>query len=266
MRVAFTIALNALHHFEHNDFAGKMADMFDYWVIVEGAAQSHGSTSWCNEMPDKYHNNGMSIDGTAGYLDRLGHAYPNVYPILFQGPWDSKDVMVNAAVDALKILVEKENPDFENIFLWEVDADEQWEEIDILHSEHFIESVGCKTGEFHCDYFVGPALQTKGEWGEGKKLPYRRLWQWKGESFKTHEPPELEGGNGETILIPHRFKHYAYYFKQDVEFKNDWYTGHEGILDRWYAIQLKPHNEFPLPISELITGSWGQTDTQIVVV
>ena len=105
MRVAFTIALNAKHHFEHNNYADKMAEMFDYWVIVEGASGHTGSTSWCKDISEKYQNNGASTDGTVEYLKELSDKHQNVEAILHQGPWANKDSMVNVAVDFLREMV-----------------------------------------------------------------------------------------------------------------------------------------------------------------
>ncbi len=215
-------------------------------------------------MPDHVHYNGTSIDDTRLYIDQLRQRHDNVLPVFNGGGmWDSKDEMVNAAVAALAGLTGTMG-DHLNLFLWEVDADEQWNRHQIERAEEYLIETGSKTGEFLCDYYVGKDLLARGEWGEGKKLPYRRLWKWNGELFVTHEPPELDGGNGQTVLCPQRFKHYAYYYPEDVEFKDQWYSGHGGIYTKWNKLQRFHPENFPRPISDLITGPWGKTDTEII--
>ena len=73
--------------------------------------------------------------------------------------------------------------------------------------------------------------------GECINDTYRRLWDWSGELFKTHEPPSLDGKNGPGLLLPQRFNHYAYYFEEDVKFKEIYYGGYEGLLERWNKVQ-----------------------------
>ena len=67
-RIAFTIILNGLHHLKHNDYYLFLINNFDYWIIVDGASNNNGSTTWCNNMLDKYHNNGASNDGTIEFI------------------------------------------------------------------------------------------------------------------------------------------------------------------------------------------------------
>ncbi len=270
-RVAFTIILNGLHHLQHNAYAEYLAKHLDLWIIVEGAAKSQGSTAWCEEMPDEWHKDGHSVDGTMEYIERLKGQFGNIYTAFNHNYdcekgmftdhfWGNKDEMVNAAIKVLKGCGGQFNP----CHLFEIDIDEQWTIEQMTEAERILDEQQAKTGEFLCNYYVGPNLLAKGEWGEGLALPYRRLWRWEGEQFKTHEPPELEGGNDKTALLPQRFNHYAYYFEQDVKFKDAWYGGHEGIYERWKELQKE--TEFPQPISRLITGMWGRTKTEIVKV
>jgi hypothetical protein len=196
-----------------------------------------------------------SSDGTLEYLKELQAEHTNVRVVIGSTAWPSKDAMVNAAIAEVK-------KHTDSCYLWQVDVDEQWEKEAMADAEHAMEYMGADCGEFLCEYFVGESLIACGEWGEGKRLPYRRLWRWKGQLFATHEPPELSGGNGERILLPPTFMHYAYYFPQDVEFKELYYTGHEGIYGRW--LDLQAETDFPQPIGRLITGPWGRTRTEIV--
>lgn len=253
MRAAFTICLNGLHHLEHNNFAKSMSEMFDVWVIVEGASNNGGSTSWCKPAMDKYHSGGHSVDGTLEYLQELERRTSNTFVCTTNGVWASKDAMVNAALAKIS-----DKTDSHPGYLWEVDSDEQWSLADIEAAEQGLSRAGGKTGMFHADFFVGPGLVARGAWGEGLWLPYNRLWAWNGvEMFRTHEPPVLEGGNDPSVLLPQRFKHYAYYFEKDVEFKDSWYGRHSGILKNWRRLQGMDGNHFPCPITELTPFAWG---------
>jgi hypothetical protein len=270
----------------------KLASMVDYWAIAVGACKSGGSTSWCNDMPDEYHNKGLPIDNTIDKLLEIDRLYGNVRIIIKKQNnyighpymWESKDQQVNAALDVFKN--ERVNifnsPDVYNpncipniicgermknyIFLWEFDMDEQWGQKQPERAEKLLLYYKADTGMFLADFWVGKNLRAIGEWGEGRKLPYRRLWKWGGQKFKTHEPPVLDRGNGEERLLPQRFHHYAYYFDQDVRFKNDWYKGHEGIYDKWQALNKEAENAkigTEWAVNKLISGPWGKTDTII---
>ena len=119
-----------------------------------------------------------------------------------------------------------------------------------------------KTGCFLCNYYVGEKQKVIGQWGEGRLEPYRRLWDWKGEMFIKHEPPTLVGKNGPGLLLPQRFNHYAYFFEQDVKFKEIYYQGYEGLYERWLKVQ---GNRGQIHIKELLGEKtwWGNTNTNI---
>lgn len=250
-RIAFTIIFNGKHHLEHNDYYKTMLDNFDHWVVVEGASKSIGSTSWCKTIGEKYHKNGSSNDGTIELLEKIAEENPKLTFVKSNGFWNGKDEQVNVAMQEVKKITN-------SCFLWEVDIDEQWSLPEIEKAEKELVEKGGKTGLFKCEYYVGDDLIVRGEWGEG---PYNRLWRWSGENFSTHEPPVLEGGNGKEVLLESRFNHYSYYFQKDVEFKNDWYSGHEDILPNW--LNLKNETEFPIHVSKLVTGPWGKTNAFI---
>lgn len=255
VRAAFTIAFHAKHHLER--MIPPLLPLFDLWVVVEGPSDSGGSTGWCKRIPARYLTpSGHSKDGTCEWLWEAASRYPQLRVVTREGAWKSKDEMVNRAVEVIRTWSGERE-----IFLWEFDADEYWKEKDILSAEENLVRKGGDTGLFLSDYFVGPDLIARGEWGEGKKLPYRRLWRWRGAPFASHEPPVLEGGNGIEVLLPERFDHLAYFFEEDVRFKDAWYGGHEGIYKRWKKLQKA--RTFPQPLSSLLKGSWGKTDTTI---
>lgn len=282
LRIGFTIILNGMHHLRRNRWAQCLVGMLDLWVIAEGASLSKGSTRWCKDMPEKYYDaNGHSVDGTWEYIQALERMFDNVVVAnnrLSSGPykdvdvrfWRSKDAQVNACIDVInsQLIHHKKNPP---LFLWQLDADEEWSLDSIEDAERALIQEGGDTGMFLCNYRVGENLEARGEWGEGLKLPYRRLWKWNGNGFLTHEPPVLYGGNGGEIFLPQRFTHHAYVDEQDVAFKDKWYSGHEGILERWKMLQEEEQDK-PIgttwPISRLLPPDsyWGKTETKIVKV
>lgn len=241
LRIAFTIILNGIHHLKHNDYGNLIPKIFDYWVIVEGAASNKGSTRWCKDILEDYHKNGNSIDGTIDYIkDVLQKNHKNIIFIEADGIWPSKDYMVNRAVDEIKKLTD-------SCFLWQIDIDEQWTKDQIVKSERELVSRGASTGEFLVYQFLGEGIIASGKHWAGN--PFIRLWDWSGEHFKTHEPPVLENNNRNKILLTEKMKHYSFYFEQDVKFKDKWYTDHEGCYDRW--VELKKEKNFPQHITYL---------------
>lgn len=261
MRVALTIILNGKHHLEHNDYASRLLDIVDLWCIVEGASLSTGSTSWCKQMPPWSHNNGRSVDGTIECVKELAAKSDKLLFVEGSGFWTNKDAQVNAGINKIREKVQR-------AFLWEIDCDEQWTREQMDSAEKDLVAHGAKTGQFLADYWIGKRLMAKGEWGEGNGMPYNRLWNWHGELFANHEPPQLVGGNGKQVVLPQRFQHYAYYFEQDVKFKDAWYGGHEHIHQRWLRLQSEAERggRFPRHIRELITGHFGKSNTTIVKV
>lgn len=261
MRIGFTIIYNGAHHLEHNDWGNRLAKMLDYWVIVEGAADPGGSTSWCNKL-------NLESSSTDETLKKLNHVFKNGTVIVSSNCWKSKDDMVNEAIDRLRIHYDyvshfSDDP----VFLWQLDIDEQWGSDQMAEAEQMLIDADADCGCFHANHYVGKDLVAKGTWGEGNDPEdplinaYRRLWRWKGQLFATHEPPVLEGGNGKEILLPQRFNHYSYYFEKDVIFKSKYYKGYENLHKKW--LDLQKETVFPQPISRLLDGHWGSTSTVI---
>lgn len=259
MRIIFSIILNGKHHLLHNDQYRFILDNCDKWVVVEGASQSNGSTQWCKTIPDEYHNNGASVDGTREFMEELAKTESNLVYVPSDGFWNSKDDQVNRAIEEVKKLTDK-------CFLWEFDIDEQWTAEALDQGEKELTEEGLRYGAFMSRYYVGKNLLAKGHWGEGRDGGYIRLWDWAGESFIRHEPPTLDGLEGREDLgkmLSPIFDHYSYYFDEDVKFKDAWYSGHENIYERWKYVNSLPKEVFPIHISSLITGYWGTTDTGI---
>jgi hypothetical protein len=242
MRIGFTIILNGLHHLKHRNYAEYLLkNCLDYWVIVDGASLSNGSTSWCNNMPENNHNNGASIDGTIVYLKELENRYDNLKVVYSENMYASKDSQVNVAVEEIK-------KKYNSGFLWEIDVDEQWDVEDMLLSEKELIEKNGKCGNFSCNLYIGKNLIVRGDWGEHN---YYRLWKWEGEMFKSHEPPILEN-NDPVVKMNQRFNHYSYYFEKDVKFKSIWYGNHQDVYDNWIILNSKPKESFPMHIGNLM--------------
>lgn len=251
MRIAFTIIYNGKHHLLHNSFSSDMIANFDYWVIVEGAAQNGGSTAWCNSHTGGVH----SDDGTVEYITELAKNNKNVIIVLNNRKWKSKDEQVNAAITEVKAITNK-------CWLWQVDADEQWTLNAIEQNEAFMEYWDVDTGLVSFDHYVGEGLIAVGEWGSGV---HKRIWKWNGQRFLSHEPPVLESEQRE-VVCPYGYKHYSYYFEQDVRFKAEYYKGHESVYSGWKY--LKDHRDeliFPVHIKMLFGNKGiGLSKTKII--
>ena len=231
MRIGFTIIFNGLHHLQHNNYVNYLLnEVLDYWIIVEGASGSEGSTKWCKGDNSEFHKNGSSIDGTAQFLIQLQQKNPNLILVFPKNgkSWNSKDEMVNEAIKEIKKITH-------SCILWEIDVDEQWNLQDIIENENYLKDNNAKTGLAKFNQYVGKNLIAVGpNWG-GNTMA--RLWNWKGETFEKHEPPTLVGGNGKEIILPKIYQHYSYYFPQDVEFKSKWYYNDINIFNNWKKLQ-----------------------------
>lgn len=262
-RVAITICLNAREHLCNTSMVERLIPRIDRWVFVEGAAGPGGSTSWCRPVDSRFQRDGHSVDGTVEYLDDLQDrwGYPLVTALWNLGPWGSKDLMVNAALEELR---------GEPALLWQIDADERWTAEQMDQAEEFLMARDATRVSFCADFFVGAGLVARGEWGEARfaDLPdelsgYRRLWRWDGERmFESHEPPILD--ERRPVWCPDiRFQHFAYVQKEDVDFKSEYYADHAGVLQKWRRLQTR--EAFPAPISELLPEgcAWGSSKTTI---
>jgi hypothetical protein len=260
-RIAFTIVFNGSHHLLHNDFINKMPKLFDAWCVVESLALPGGSTAWCKDLSEHGY---ASTDGTRELLIEASKEHGNVLVVLADKPWASKDEMVNKALSVIRSEVGVPK----KCFLYECDVDECWNLEDLETAEKELIEKGGDCGCFHAEFYVGPGLVCRGTWGEGDapddpiRNAYRRLWRWDGRGYEKHEPPTLEGGNGKEVLLNPRFEHFSYYFEKDISFKEKYYRGYEGLLQRWTNLQKELI--FPQSISYLLTDDWAKTATQIV--
>lgn len=252
-RCAITIIYEGLHHLKHNDFAEKMASMFDAWIVVEGYALPYGSTKWCNMLSVP----AGSKDGTVEFMRDFAETHKNVYFYSANGKYyNSKDQQVNVAISILRKLTS-------SCYLWQVDADEQWKLEDIVQAEQIASESKDIGFKFQFNHYVGKGIVAVGEWGSNY---HNRLWKWSGQLFDTHEPPLLRGQRKATPIEGIKYEHYAYYFPKDVMFKSKSYPGHEQVYNNYDSIQQP--NTYPMPLSRLFgeSSKYSKTNSQIILI
>lgn len=241
MRYALTIIYNGKHHLLHNDYAERIVQMFDKWIIVEGFSRNGGSTEWCTSIRPPH----QSTDGTIETCQDLASRYPTkvIFHTSPQG-YASKDDQVNVGIAYLQ-----SEP---HGWLWQVDIDEQWTEQDLTEAESMLEIGSHVAGGFQFYHYLckdsdGRQLVGKGSWGDNFVA---RVWWWHGQKFKTHEPPVMHGQDGIKFL-PQKFHHYSYVFEQDVEFKSRYYKGYRPVLANWRMLQERRF-DYPIPAKTLL--------------
>lgn len=218
---------------------------FDWkWIIIHGAAQNNGSTSWCNPQQPR-----LSLDGTTEYLHGIKDKRVH---LIERADWESKDEMCNAAL-----------PHYPCV-LMEIDHDEIWrsEQIDTI-VETFIQHQNMGSMMFQCDYYVGPDLVLKGEHCYGDNdYEWLRAWRFKpGMTFRSHEPPVLLGETGyccpkeQSTKLIGKFSHYAYATEAQVKYKEKYY-GYLGLTDQWRWLQA--NENFPVSLSRFFSHVHGE--------
>lgn len=243
MRYALTILFEGLHHLKHNDYAKLIARNFDKWIIVEGFSGNKGSTNWCNNL--NIHKN--SKDGSIEFVAELMQEFPNVQLISRKGGWSSKDEQVNKGIEMLQ--------GNEDGWLWQIDIDEQYNPNDFALAESKMAKDVEVAGAFHFNHLLckdneGRQLVGKGEWGDNL---HTRLWYWKGQRFKSHEPPIMQGQKS-IMELPIKYQHYSYYFEKDVIFKSKYYKGYASLYRNWKRLQSKSF-KYPISTKELFGNS-----------
>jgi len=253
MRTAISIVLNGEEHLQRQLF-NYTETMFDKWIIVHGASKNVFCTKWCREMPERYHNNGKSVDGTTETLATMQNEHDNIVVVEKDGLWDGKVEMFNKALEHVT----------EDCWLWQLDIDEYWREGQLDGAEKTLDHLGADVGAFACDYLLSDDIIVRGTWGESVQHGYRRLWKYQpGRKFLSHEPPKIEGETAQcpTHLLP-RFKHLSYYDEADVKFKAAWYGNHENIYEGWYDI-VKGNTKLPCKVEDLfrneVPADWRNT-------
>lgn len=249
-RIALTIAYNGMNHLHHSGFVDFMVKHFNLWVIVEGSARNGGSTSWCKHMDTPH----RSKDGTAEYIETLAAQYPNVMAYSHHKHYRSKDEQVNKGIEIIKTK-------YNSGWLWQVDVDEHWKAEDLASAENELWRLPYTAAEFQFNHYVKDDIIAVGKWGSGWVT---RLWKWRGESFRSHEPAVLNGQKGATKL-PYKFDHYSLIFEDDVKFKARFYKGHEQMYLNWKKLDTLDWSQ-PNHVSCLFgtNNVIGRSDTYLI--
>jgi glycosyltransferase involved in cell wall biosynthesis/ADP-heptose:LPS heptosyltransferase/tetratricopeptide (TPR) repeat protein len=249
----FTIVLNGLPFIRHHIEQLKTLPFNWHWHIVEGVAELNHDTGWSKEhggrIPADQHRNGLSIDGTTGYLDELKKQFPENIT-LHRPPagrfWDGKREMVNAPLAGV--------PD--DSLLWQVDADELWTATQIIRARSLFLAHPEKTAAyFWCHYFVGSdrVITSRDTYGNHSDFEWLRVWRFRtGDQWMAHEPPRLgrclnglppvDVGSLDPILHPDTeamglvFQHFAYATEAQARFKRDYY-GYPHAVSGWKSLQ-----------------------------
>lgn len=231
MLTIFTIVLNGKRFLNEQLEIFQQLDIPWRWHIVEGVSRPIECTSWCAEVQDRWHKDWLSIDGTTELLNEIKD--PRVRITRRLGPWAGKIAMVDAAMEGVTDDV-----------VMQIDADEFWTpgQIEKIYDLLKDRSPG-DFAQFECFYFVGPTRVITSRRGFGY-MPYEWFRAWKmapGLKFNSHEPPVL---NAWATYIPREttrsmgliFDHYAYFFREQVEFKEQFYK-YDGLVAGWERLQ-----------------------------
>lgn len=230
MLTIFTIVLNG------EPFISKKLEIFNklkipwQWRIVEGVSNPKNCTRWCKQVPDKWHKNFVSIDGTHEYLQNLKHEKVKVY---FQNsPFDGKIEMIRRALEGV-----------ESGVVMEQDADEMWTEKQMEDVYNLlIDRTPGVAAQFFCNYYIGKKIVVSRSCFGAYPYEWYRAWKWgEGIEFVSHEPPIL---NHQPIRIPRGiteemglvFDHFAYSTPEQIKFKEDFY-GYAGLEKSWEELQ-----------------------------
>lgn len=245
MRVAFTITYNQLHQLKFRGFTEFMLANFDHWIVVDGLAGNKGSTSWCRDLELNF----KSTDGSIEYLKSFNS--DKLHLIEPTEKWESKDQMVNAAIEYLRGLTKY-------CTLYQVDSDEHHTIEGMARAERLLNGSTQKCVSLTPIHYVAHNRVAMGAWA----AKTNRIWKWKGEDFTSHEPAMIYG-QGKALAIPVSFNHYSYVFDKDVIFKEKYY-GYEGIYERWKAVEESEEEELPITALFPLPHPIGRSKTRLV--
>lgn len=246
-----------------------------HWHIVEGVAELRHDTAWALDfggvIPDCFHSNGLSNDGTSQYLDRLQALFPENITV-YRPPdgqfWDGKKAMVNAPLPSIK----------EDCLLWQLDADEFWTLEQLQRGRQlFLENPARSAAWYYCHFFVGPDLLVVDDASSSHRLNANWLRTWRfspGCRWDAHEPPllvrPLSDGNtadlgclrpflcDETARAGLVFQHKAYVLPSQLRFK-ELYYGYRGATANW--LMLQKQSKMPVKLKEYFPWPFIGEDT-----
>lgn len=260
----FCIVINGMLFIDHHINVFKQLPFKWHWHIVEGIADLKHDTAWSvplgGTINDKIHRDGLSIDGTTEYLDRIAKEYPDNVTLYRKEKgqfWDGKLEMVSAPLQNIK----------EECLLFQIDADELWtlEQICAVRAM-FMQYPDKTSAYYYCHYHVGKDLiiTSHNTYGNNTSYEWLRTWRYKpGDFWLSHEPPRLcRRLQDDTIVdlgklnpIMHEetkkrnliFTHYAYVTEQQILFKEVYY-GYKDALKHWQRLQA--HQTFPILLKD----------------
>lgn len=257
MLTIFTIVLNGEPFIDRHLPVFRSLSIPWQWRVVEGVAAPNRCTSWCRPMPDRWHRDFVSVDGTHEYLRSIQGG--NVRVTTHRGrPYDGKLEMVQEALQGV-----------EEGVVMQVDADEIWQAWQI---ERIYELLICQlpatAARFTCRYWVGPSklLTSRSGWARGD-LEWLRAWRWgPGVEFLRHEPPIVTGFERcvsleTTEAMGLVFDHYAYHSRRQIEMKADYY-GYDGLVDAWLRLQS---TSGPVELERFFPWAVGATADDVTV-
>lgn len=230
MLTIFTLVLNGSPYIQQKLDVYKKLQIPWQWRIVEGVAKPKNCTRWCKEVPEKWHKDFVSIDGTHEYLKSIQHKNVGIY--WQNSPFDGKIEMVNKALGGVDCGV-----------VMEQDADEFWtpEQMTKVY-DMMKDKLAGTVAQFYCNYHIGKKVVVSRSGFSSYPYEWYRAWKWgSGIYFISHEPPQL---NHQTARIPRGFteelglvfEHFAYCTKEQIKFKQDFY-GYAGLLESWEELQ-----------------------------
>lgn len=255
----FTIVLNGMPFIRYHIEQFRHLPFRWHWHIVEGAARLAHDTAWSvaagGRLPESYHRQGLSVDGTTEYLDQLAARFPEQISLYRKPPgelWDGKREMVNAPLAQIN----------EPCLLWQVDADELWTRVQLAQGRQMFLDAPDRTAAYYwCHFFVGPALvvTSRNCYSQQGGQEWLRTWRFApGDFWLTHEPPRLaRRADGDTALDVARicpftndeteakglvFQHFAYTTLDQLRFKEQYY-GYQGAVFHW--LRLQKEQQFP---------------------
>lgn len=241
----FTLCLDGMAFLPAQFFTLNRLTTSWNWVVVEGASNNGGSTSWCRPQDGR-----LSRDGSTEFLHVL-RDHPRVRVIQRQ-QWASKDDMVQAALDTIK----------EPSCVLQVDCDEIWTHDQLFRiSTLFDEQPHHNVAHFYCRYFVGPNLVIDHE-SDKRNNVWIRAWRGgPGMKCVRHEPPVMNV----TGPVMHQdvtasmglvYDHYSYLIPSGVKAKCEFY-GYRNGLESWRKLQR--HQKFPVRLKTLLP--WSHSDS-----
>jgi len=255
MLTLFTIVLNGEPYIEQHLATLRRLTIPWQWRIVEGVAEPTNCTSWCRPMPDRWHRDYASVDGTHEFLKAINGWRGDTGSVGVSGrrsPWPGKLAMVARALEGVQGGV-----------VMQIDSDEIWQAWQLERIYWLMMQQPVATAaRFACRYWVGPnkLLTSTTGWARGD-LEWLRAWRWgPGMKFFRHEPP-IATGFDRCVTIESTqaaglvFDHFAYVTEQQIAMKQDYY-GYTGLVDAWHRLQATPG---PVNLQEFFPFAIGAT-------